>query len=311
MPLLGGCTQEKSSAVGYYFDTVVTITGYCPASVLQAALDECARYEALLSKTREESDVWRINHAQGAAVTVSEDTLAILALSQDIAAESGGAFDITIAPESALWDFQAETPVLPATEALAQAASLVDYRLLIIKGNQVQLPAGHSVDLGGVAKGYIADALAAYLSARGVKSALLNFGGNVKVLGEKQGEVPWQIGIQDPAAEPGVSLATMALQSGWSLVSSGTYQRGFTKDGVRYHHILDPDTGWPVQNGVAGTTILAQSSMLADALSTACFVLGPEKGMALAQSYGAQALFLTDAGERICTEEMEALLRLG
>ncbi|MEA5060269.1 MAG: FAD:protein FMN transferase [Candidatus Pelethousia sp.] len=297
--------------MGYYFDTVVTITGYCPASVLQAALDECARYEALLSKTREESDVWRINHAQGAAVTVSEDTLAILALSQDIAAESGGAFDITIAPESALWDFQAETPVLPATEALAQAASLVDYRLLIIKGNQVQLPAGHSVDLGGVAKGYIADALAAYLSARGVKSALLNFGGNVKVLGEKQGEVPWQIGIQDPAAEPGVSLATMALQSGWSLVSSGTYQRGFTKDGVRSPHIVDPDTGWPVQNGVAGTTILAQSSMLADALSTACFVLGPEKGMALAQSYGAQALFLTDAGERICTEEMEALLRLG
>lgn len=307
--LLGGCAQEKNSAVGYYFDTVVTLTGYCSKAVLRDALAECARYEAILSRTREGSDVWRINHAQGEPVSVSGDMLAILALSQDISARSGGAFDVTIAPASALWDFKAPEPALPDREALARAAALVDYTQLIIEGDQVRLPPGCGIDLGGVAKGYIADALAGYLSERGVKSALINFGGNVKVLGEKRGGEAWRIGIQDPQAEIGVPLASLDVQGGWSLVTSGTYERGFVLNGVRYHHLLDPATGWPVRNGLAGTTILAESSMLADALSTACFVLGPEEGMGLAQAYGAQALFVTDRGQWICTKEMEGLLR--
>lgn len=309
--LSGGCAKQKNSTVGYYFDTVATITAYCSPEILQDVLAECGRYEALLSKTVEGSDVWRINHAKGEAVAVSADTLAILALSIEVSTQSGGAFDVTIAPASALWDFQAAEPTLPDKEALAQAASLVDYTQLSIEGNKVRLPAGRGIDLGGVAKGYIADALAKYLADRGVKSALINLGGNVKVLGEKPGEGPWRIGVQDPGGRTGAYLGALEIPPGWSLVTSGTYERGFTLEGVRYHHLLDPRTGWPMQNGIAGMTILAESSALADALSTACFVLGPEMGLKLAQAYGAEALYITEDGGRISTKEMEDMLSLG
>lgn len=308
---LSGCAPARNAAVGYYFDTAVTLTGYCPEQVLREALAECARYEALLSKTRAGSDVWRLNHSAGEAVEVSADTLAVLALAQEVAQRSGGAFDVTIAPVSALWDFKAAEPTLPPREALQAAAARVDYTQITLEGGRARLGPGQSIDLGGVAKGYVADALAGFLTDRGVKSALVNLGGNVKALGAKPRRVPWQVAIQDPAGEPGASLAKLPLGENGSLVTSGVYERGFNLGGVRYHHILDPATGYPVQNGILSVTILAQSSMLADALSTACFVLGVEKGKALAADYGAEALFVLDTDEMVSTEGMEALLNIG
>lgn len=308
---LSGCAPARNAVAGYYFDTAVTLTGYCTEAVLQEALAECGRYEALLSKTRAGSDVWRLNHGAGEAVEVSADTLAVLALAQEVAQRSGGAFDVTIAPVSALWDFKEEEPALPEPGALREAASRVDYTQISIVGGRARLGEGQSIDLGGIAKGYIADALIAFLKGRGVESALVNIGGNVKALGTKPRNAPWQVAVQDPAGEPGASVAKLPLGEGQSLVTSGVYERGFDLDGVRYHHILDPVTGYPVQNGLLSATILAESSMLADALSTACFVLGAEKGMALAVDYGAEALFVLDTGEMVYTEGMEALLNLG
>lgn len=272
---------EKESAVGFYLDTVVTLTAWVDdPQVLQDALQECGRYEALLSRTIEGSDVWNINHAQGKPVTVSDDTLEILECARQVSTLSGGLFDVTIAPVSTLWDFTSGAAVLPEAEAIAEAARLVDISKLTIEGNAVTLPEGMMIDLGGIAKGYIADAVKGYLEQRGVKSAILSFGGNIVAIGKKPDGKPWKVGIQD-IDKPTGEYMLVARNFGGSTVTSGIYERGFDLDGVRYHHILDPNTGWPVQNELASVTIFSESSMWGDALATSAFALGTEKGAEL------------------------------
>ena len=186
--LCGSCSAEKDlpklTEVGFYLDTVITLTAYTENSqVLKDALEECGRYEKLLSRTAEGSDVWRINHAKGQPTEVSEDTVRILQCAQEISEKSGGAFDVTIAPVSTLWNFTQDPPVLPDADELARAALLVDYTRIQLDGNMVTLPEGMMIDLGGIAKGYIADRVKNYLAERGVKNAILSFGGNIVAIG--------------------------------------------------------------------------------------------------------------------------------
>ena len=289
--LCGGCaataskTLPKLSEVGFYLDTVITLTAYTEdGQVLKDALEECGRYERLLSRTVEGSDVWRINHADGAPVEVSEDTVRILSCAREISELSGGAFDVTIAPASTLWNFTQNNPVLPDAEEIARAADLVDYTKLKLDGNTVTLPAGMMIDLGGIAKGYIADRIKAYLEKRGVQYAILSFGGNIVAIGSgKPDGNPWKVGIQDIDKPTGEHML-VSLNRGGSTVTSGIYERGFNLDGVRYHHLLSAETGWPVQNELASVTIFSESSMEGDALSTAAFVLGTEQGLKLIES---------------------------
>ncbi len=284
---------EKESAVGFYLDTVVTLTAYVDdPQVLQDALEVCGGYENMLSRTIEGSDVWNINHAGGQPVTVSDDTLEILACARQVSALSGGLFDVTIAPVSTLWDFTSGAAVLPDADAIAEAAGLVDISKLTIVGNEVTLPEGMMIDLGGIAKGYIADAVKGYLEGRGVKSAILSFGGNIVAIGKKPDGKPWKVGIQD-IDKPTGEYMLVARNFGGSTVTSGIYERGFDLDGVRYHHILDPGTGWPVQNELASVTIFSESSMWGDALATSAFALGTEKGVALIEGLeGIEAVFI-------------------
>ena len=293
LPIAACAKEEKQSAVGFYLDTVVTLTAYVEdAQVLQDALDICGGYENILSRTIEGSDVWNINHAEGRPVTVSDDTLEILDCAKQVSELSGGMFDVTIAPASTLWDFTSGAAVLPDADALAEAAKLVDISKLTIEGNQVTLPAGMMIDLGGIAKGYIADAVKGWLEARGVKSGILSFGGNIVAIGEKPDGSPWKVGIQD-IDRPTGEYMLVAKNFGGSTVTSGIYERGFDLDGVRYHHILDPNTGWPVQNELASVTIFSESSMWGDALATSAFALGTEKGLALIESLdGVEAVFI-------------------
>ncbi len=186
--LCTGCSGEKIppklSEVGFYLDTVITLTAYTEdKQILKDALQECGRYEQLLSKTVEGSDVWKINHAEGAPVEVSDDTIAILQCAKKIGDLSGGAFDVTIAPVSALWDFKSGEHTLPDADAIDRAAGMVDYTRMLIEGKTVTLPAGMMIDLGGIAKGYIADRIKAYLEKRGVKHAICSFGGNIVAIG--------------------------------------------------------------------------------------------------------------------------------
>ncbi len=304
--LTAGCTGRptEASRTGFALDTVVSITVYDRPSteaeqILTVCFDELERLESLLSVTREDSDIDRINRAVGETVTVSEETAEMLTLSAQVAQLSDGAFDITIRPLSALWDFTSDTSALPNRDSLAAACGQVDYRQLTVSDTTVTLTGG-SIEPGGVAKGYIADRLRDTLTEQGVTSALIDLGGNIVVCGDKNGD-RWRIGIKDPANVS--SLRAIVQVRDCSVVTSGTYERGFTLDGVRYHHLLDPQTGMPVQNGLASVTVVAESSALADALSTACFVLGEEGARELLKSFpGTQALFIYENGTLTVTD---------
>ena len=294
--LLAGCAKaepKKESVVGFYLDTVITLTAYVEdVSVLKDALSECGRYEALLSRTKAGSDVWRVNHAGGQPVQVSKETLEIIETARQVSEMSGGAFDITIAPASTLWDFTSGKNELPDPDALAAAAERIDYAKVAVDGDTVTLPEGMMIDLGGIAKGYIADAVKQYLIDRGVKSAILSFGGNIVAIGQKPDGSPWKVGIQDIDRPTGEYMA-VARNFGGSTVTSGIYERGFEVDGKYYHHILDAHTGWPVDNELASVTIFSESSMWGDALATAAFALGTDGGMELIEGIdGVEAAFI-------------------
>ena len=293
---LAGCAsaqQQKQTAIGFYLDTVITLTAYVDdAAVLDDALAECGRYEKLLSRTIEGSDVWRINHAGGQPVEVAKETLEILEAARQVSELSGGAFDVTIAPVSTMWDFTSGAAVVPDADAIANAATLVDFTKIKTDDGRVALPEGMMIDLGGIAKGYIADAVKRYLMDRGVGSAVLSFGGNIVTIGLKPDGSPWKVGIQD-IDRPTGEYMLVSLNFGGSTVTSGIYERGFEADGVYYHHILDPNTGWPVQNELASVTIFSESSMWGDALATAAFALGTEAGARLIEGIdGVEAVFI-------------------
>lgn len=295
--LLGCRTEQAHSAAGFACDTVVTVTAYAPQETVDATLRICADYEAVLSKTTAGSDIDRLNRANGAPVTVQPETAALLRLAVEIGEASGGAFDITIAPASALWDFRADTPSLPDGAALAAACERIDYRNIVIDGNTVTLLNGAEIDLGGIAKGYIADCVAEYLRQQGVTSACINMGGNVVTIGTKPDGSLWTVGVRDPNGTPEMSEEVLKLSDA-AVVTSGIYERGFDLNGVRYHHILDPETGMPVQNGLASVTVIGTESALCDALSTACFVLGEEQSRPILARCGVRAIFLYTDGTR-------------
>ncbi len=300
-----GVESPLPSRTDFALDTVVTVTLYDAGEAdaekaLSAGFAEIERLEALLSATRENSDVMRINAANGQPVTVANETAEVIALALQYAQLSDGALDITIRPVSALWNFAAQT--IPDPQALQQAVALVDHRKLQIEGQTVTLAAG-AIDLGGIAKGYIADRVAVVLKEQGVRSAVIDLGGNIVAVGSRAGEA-FRIGIKDPAATD--SLCAIVEGRDVSVVTSGIYERGFDKDGVRYHHLLDPATGMPVQNTLASVTIVCENSAEADALSTACFVMGEEKATALVESLAdTEALFVRRDGTMSATTGLD------
>ncbi len=291
------------SATTFCADTVATLTAYdATKEQLQSILAVCLRYDAIFSKTMEGSDVWRVNHGGGERVKVDAALIEALNAAQRVAALTNGAFDVTIAPVSALWDFTGGTARLPDARALAAAVQKVDYTKIRIEGDTVTLPAGMQIDLGGVAKGYIADAVAALCRASGIENAVLDMGGNIAVVGAKADGSAWRVGIRDPNDPYGESALRLEAKRG-SVVTSGVYMRGFELDGVRYHHILDTKTGYPVQNELASVTVLADDGALADALSTACMALGLDGGMALLNALSeAEGVFILRDGTTRCTQ---------
>ena len=303
----------KQSRVIFYFDTVVTITAYTDdEDILSEVEEECLRYERLLSKSIEGSDVWKINHAEGTRIPVSEETRGLILKALEFSRISDGRFDITIEPCVALWDFTGENMgILPDAGELAAAAEKVDWTLVDVNDEGVLIPAGMSIDLGAIAKGYISDMIADFMAERGVESALLNVGGNVRTVGVKPDGSNWRIGIQDPEGIRDQSIVGIVSLAANSVVTSGIYERGFTVDGVHYHHILDPDTGWSVQNELAGVSIVTEEACTADALSTTVFTMGLEEGSAFIESLdGVDAVFVTREGEVSWTSGLDGLFEL-
>lgn len=291
--------SDPISTVGFYFDTVVTVQLY--ETTDESLLEECSsmmeHYEELLSRTREGSDVWKINHSEGAPVQVSDETAFLIESALSWSEKSNGAFDITIAPLSILWNFQENTGTIPPEEEIAAALKHVDWRTVKLEGNTVTLTDPEAaIDLGGIAKGYIADRLKEYLLDKGIGSGLINLGGNVLSIGVKPDGSNWNIGIKEPFGDG--NLITVVPVADLSVVTSGNYERYFEKDGVIYHHILNTKDGYPIENGLNSVTILSSSSLDGDALSTTCYALGMEKGMELIESLdGIEAMFVDENNE--------------
>lgn len=304
--LLSGCNlkaQEPISKTGFYFDTVISITIYDSndESLLEQCFTYCEELENLLSRTIPTSDIARINSAVGAPVMVSDTTIELLKQGIYYGELTDGAFDITIAPLSDVWNFKDNTGVLPTENVITEALSHVSYENIQIEGNTVTLTDPQAaIDLGGIAKGYIADVLKDFLQKEGVRSALIDLGGNILTLGTKPDGTAFHIGIKKPFDTKEVITSVSA--SDLSVVTSGSYERYFEVDGVKYHHILDTKNGYPASTELLSVTILSEKSIDGDALSTSCFALGLEKGRSLIDSLdGIEAIFITEDYQMIET----------
>lgn len=292
---------DPLTRTGFFFDTVITISLYDTndESILDACDSLMLECENRLSRTRENSDIWNINHAEGKPVEVSEETIGLIKSALAYCELSDGAFDITIAPVVSLWDFHLENdPKVPDADAIAEAVTHVDYTMVQIdeeKHTVALTDPEAGIDLGAIAKGYISDLLKEEILKQGCGSALINLGGNVLAVGTKPDGSDWNIGIRRPFAESAYDIIAKVAVDDMSVITSGTYERYFEQDGVLYHHILDPVTGYSVNNGLTSVTILSEDGTDGDALSTTCFVLGPEKGMDLIESMeGIEAMFIAD-----------------
>ncbi|MGI5984503.1 MAG: FAD:protein FMN transferase [Oscillospiraceae bacterium] len=293
---LCSCSPIKSGKVSksdFVLNTTATITIYDKKDekLIDDCFNLCRKYESLLSRTIEDSEISLLNSRKTSLV--SDETAELISQGLYFSRLSGGSFDITIEPLSSLWNFSAKSPSLPSEDEIDEAKSRIGYEAVTVTGNTVTFENEYTrLDLGAIAKGYVADKVKDYLVSQGVERAIINLGGNVQCIGGKTDKSGFEVGIQRPfdsGSIAGVSISDM------SVVTSGTYERYFVENGKSYHHILDPKTGYPFENGLLSVTIIGKSSSYCDALSTACFALGKEEGMELINDMdGYYAIFITD-----------------
>ncbi len=329
IPQLGCNSQGNNLGVektSFHMDTSCRITIYSMSGVEEMSKKEqeqraislitdsyrlCDEYEKLLSKTIVGSDVYNINNAGGQAVEVDESTIEVIQKGIEYGDISQGAFDITIGEVTKLWDFSGadkEAGQVPDEKAIAEAVSHVNYKEVVIEGNTVKLLDPEAeIDLGGIAKGYVADRVADYLESQGVTSGVVSLGGNIVVIGQKgkaldnSSGTEFSIGIRDPFEESGTELLGVLACEDKTVVTSGTYERYFEIDEKRYHHVLNPKTGYPFETDLVSVTIIAPKghSVDCDGLSTTCLTLGSEKAIELLRSKEGVEGILVDVNGKI------------
>lgn len=295
-------TTEPISRSDFLLNTFITITLYDTEdeTILDSCVELCREYENRFSKTIPSSEIYKMNHRapEETSFTLSKDAADLLRTGLKYSEISDGAFDLTIEPLSTLWNFSSGKAVLPPEDEIARAAAKVDYRNLQLEGTVLTfLSPDTTLDLGSIAKGFIADRLKEFLVSRGVESAIINLGGNVLCVGSKPDGSPFLIGLQTPFEDQNTTFANLAIHD-MSVVSSGVYERHFEINGTNYHHLLNPETGYPFDNGLISVTIVSPDSVDGDALSTTCFSMGLEKGLELINSMdGIYAFFMTEDRE--------------
>ena len=288
----------------FAFNTAVTLQAFAPEQACLAAFERvrkgARRFERLFSRTLPHSDISRLNRAKGIPIEISRDTADLLGCALSYCADSDGRFDITMGTAVQLWDLR--RAIIPSQDELREAVTHVDWRGVRVweKGGRhfAQLTDPQAaVDVGGIAKGWIADRFTNALVEAGLVSFLINLGGNVVAHGEKPGGAAWNIGIRDPRNE-GAIVGAVPLRDA-SAVTSGIYERCCEVDGAFYHHILSPETGMPVETDVAGVTVVADRSIDAEGYSTTLLALGTTRGLAFAREHPAirKAIFVTRNGD--------------
>jgi thiamine biosynthesis lipoprotein len=266
---------------------------------IDRAYGELARIEDLMSEWKPESPISQVDAAAGRhAVEVPVELRELLERSIRYSEITGGTFDVTWRGMGNIWHFD-DSFVVPSQAAVAKTRRNIDYRAIRIEGNRVYLPAGMSIGLGGIAKGYAIDRAADVLRKAGFTDSLVDGGGDILVSGTKNGQ-PWHLGIQDPRRPHGEILGVAAI-SGMALVTSGDYERFRIVKGVRYHHIIDPRTGWPATASIS-VSVLSKTAEQGVVLGKGIFMLGPEKGLALAAAQGVEAMVIDPQRKQTFTE---------
>lgn len=307
---LSSCQKAKHfqpvERTQFLMDTVVRIAVYHSESnperteaAIQKAFDAMREVEAKTSSHRPDSDVSKLIQSSGEWIELCSDTEMILKEAIRVSRSTTGAFDATVGVVKELWGFYSENPTVPGQKDIDALLPLIDYHQIELDGSRARLRRqGAGLDLGGIAKGFNIDRAIAVLQNSGVTSALVDAGGDLRILGSHPTNPHWRIGIKHPRPET-KSLYGVIETDPVSIATSGDYERFFIQNGKRYHHILDPGTGRPA-SGCVSVTLVTEKAMLADAYATAVFVMGPEQGMAFIESQPAlEGLILYEENDKL------------
>ncbi len=319
MILITGCGQrqlEEVTANDFALGTTCSIKlfGTGNREYLQPALDIAKEIEEKMSVHLEASEISRVNSRAGKEpVQVSDETFALVQRAYEYSEMGEGVFDLTIGPLVSLWDIGSGSEEVPDDQAVSDALQLVNYSDLVLDPEEKKIGFrrdGMRIDLGAIAKGYAADRMVAYLKGQGVKYGIINLGGNVYAFGEKNGSSPWKIGIQSPDDERGRYIGVLEARDR-AVVTSGKYERYFTENGRRYHHILNTENGYPVENGISSVSVVSADAAAADALSTLVFGLGLEEGLRLSEELeDVEAIIITGEAVVYTTSGLRDSFRL-
>ncbi len=284
--ICGRSSCEKTSVA---MGTVVTVKlfGFGAKNDLDKIETEINGLEnSVLSWRKEGSDVYRINKGSGTQVSVSPDTVKIIGQCIDISDDCGGVFDITIGNVTKLWDFGGDNQRLPSDDEIKTALGSVGYKNVSISGNAVQIKKGQSLDLGAVGKGFVCDKIKELLDKGRTKSAVVSVGGSLLIYGNRT----FSVGIINPDNDK-QSMGTLKLKD-TCVSTSGNYEKYFEQNGKRYHHILNATTGYPATSEFKSVTVVCESGLISDALSTVCYIAGYRKSVEILKKFDAEAVFI-------------------
>lgn len=315
-----GCTQkdneETISRTEFTMGTIVKITLFSGGSeeILDKAFDRIGEIEDLVSVNKDETELSKVNENAGIKpIKVSDTTYDIISKALYYTELSQGGYDLTIGPLVKLWSIGLPEAKVPTQEEVDQAIGKIDYSKVKISSNTKEVflsEKGMVIDLGSIAKGYATDEVVDILKKEGVKSAIIDLGGNIYALGLKEGNKNWNIGIQNPFDNRGRAVGALKV-SDKTVVTSGVYERYIEKDGIKYHHILNPRTGYPYDTEIQGVSIIADKSIDGDALSTLIFTKGIDEGLKLVESLkGVEAIFITNEKDVYITEGLRGNFKI-
>lgn len=292
--MLTGCSKEPEERTIFAMDTVMTISAYTDQEVIQKAVDRIYELESLFSVGTENSDIYTLNTT--GSLTAHTDTTALLNKAVEMSELTEGAFEPTIYPLVKEWGFISKEFKVPDQKTIDSLLLNVDYNNLTISENNISLKNNAEIDLGGIAKGYTSQQLMELFKSEGVASAIVSLGGNVQALGTKPDGSKWRVGIQSPDNDSYIGIIDIADKA---VITSGGYQRYFEEKGVAYHHILDPETGYPANSGLKSVTIVSSDGAMADSLSTAIYIMGYEEAVKFWQENTGFDMILVDDNNEI------------
>ena len=302
-------SKTESVATFYAMDTTMNLTAYGKGAknAVADSQAEVNRLEHLLSRTINGSDISRLNQAKNTPITVDGETAAVLSRAVDFSKATDGLFDPPTAPVVTAWGFTTDQYQVPRQEELDALLNRVDADFIELDGLNAQLHNDAQIDLGGIAKGYASDRVAAILHENSVDSAMVSLGGNVYVLGNKPDGSAWRVAVQDPK-KPSSFAGVLSLSDAFA-VTSGGYQRYFEHSGKIYHHIIDPKTGYPAQNGLISVTVVKSAGdehagTMCDAFSTALYVMGEEQALDFwrSEAFDFELILITDDARVLITD---------